>query len=208
MRKTRLITLTLGAGAVAALAFCTSGVFAADHFEAPGTMIDLAGDITDVYAWTSDDKLVAVLDFAGLQGAGVPATYDPDVLYGIHIDNTAPFDNEPDISIWVRFGQNGAGEWGVQVVDLPGADTPIEGAVETTITDSNGLRVFAGLREDPFFFDLDGFKATLMTGTVMMVSTNDSFAGLNVTSIVVEMDAATAGGGSDNIQLWATSGRK
>ena len=117
MRKTRLIALTLGVGGVLALG--TSGVFAADHAEAPGTQADSAADISDFYAWhTADDKVVAVIDFAGLAAAGDPATYDADVLYGIHIDNDG--DNEPDLDVWVRFGQNGAGEWGVQVVDLPG----------------------------------------------------------------------------------------
>ncbi|MFV8750297.1 DUF4331 family protein [Nannocystaceae bacterium ST9] len=189
---------------MAALALGTSGVFAADHAEAPGTMADLAGDLTDVYAWTADGKLVVVVDFAGLQEPGTPATYDADMLYGIHIDNDG--DNQPDLDTWVRFGQNGAGEWGVQVVDLPGGDALVEGAVETTIDAGGGLRVFAGLRDDPFFFDLDGFKATLMTGTVMFDSNNDHFAGTNVTSIVVEMDVASVG--TEDIQLWATTGRK
>ncbi len=205
MRKTRLIALTLGVGGVLALG--TSGVFAADHAEAPGTQADSAADISDFYAWhTADDKVVAVIDFAGLAAAGDPATYDADVLYGIHIDNDD--DNEPDLDVWVRFGQNGAGEWGVQVVDLPGADAVVEGPVDTNLDAGNGLQVYAGPREDPFFFDLDGYLATTMSGTLMFDSTNDTFAGLNVTSIVVEMDAATAGGGNDQFQMWATTGRK
>lgn len=205
MRKIQLITLSLGVGA--GLALGSSGVFAADHSEAPGTMADLAGDISDFYAWhTADDKVVAVLDFAGLAAAGSAATYDADMLYGIHIDNNG--DNEPDIDVWVRFGQNGAGEWGVQVVDLPGADATVEGAVDTVIDAGGGLRVFAGPREDPFFFDLEGYLETLDTQTIAFDMTRDSFAGLNVTAIVVEMDAATASGGMDGFQMWATSGRK
>jgi hypothetical protein len=169
-------------------------------------MADLAGDITDVYAWHTDDgKVVAVVNFAGLQEAGMPATYDADMLYGIHIDNDG--DAVPDIDIWARFGQNGNGDWGLQVSNLPGGDAVVEGPVEETIDAGGELRVYAGLREDPFFFDLDGFNATKMSGTVMFNNMNDSFAGLNVTSIVVEFDAAAAAGGSTGFQLWATSGR-
>jgi hypothetical protein len=83
----------------------------------------------------------------------------------------------------------------------------VEGPVDTVIDAGNGLRVFAGPREDPFFFDLDGFQATLMSGTLMFDNTNDTFAGTNVTAIIVEMDAAAAADGATDIQVWATSGR-
>jgi hypothetical protein len=169
-------------------------------------MADLPADITDVFAWHADGTLVAVVDFDGLQPAGSTGTYDPDVLYGIHIDNNG--DNEADVDVWVRFGQNAAQEWGVQVVGLPGGDPTVEGPVNTNIDAGGGLQVFAGPREDPFFFDLDGFKATLMTGTISFDNMNDTFAATNVTSIVVEMDAAMASAGSEDIQIWATTGRK
>lgn len=206
MTGKRLTAAALLGTAALTVALATSGVFAADHAEAPGTMADLAADITDLYVWhTEEGTLVAVLDFAGLQDPGSTGTYDADVLYGIHIDTNA--DGEPDNSIWVRFGQNGAGEWGVQAVDVPGTNGPVEGPVDTVI-DADGVKLYAGPRDDPFFFDLDGYKATLMSGTLMFDNTHDTFAGTNVTSIVLEMDAAAASSGSDEIQVWATSGRK
>lgn len=206
MNRKRLTAALLCTAAVT-VALATSGVFAADHAEAPGTMADLAADITDVYAWhTENGTLVAVVDFAGLQEAGSTGTYDADVLYTIHIDNDG--DNEPDIDVLVRFGQNGAGEWGVQALNVPGSDVPVEGPVGTVIDGGNGVQLFAGPRDDPFFFDLDGYQATLMSGTLMFDSANDTFAGTNVTAIVLEMDAAAASGGSDTIQVWATTGRK
>jgi hypothetical protein len=203
MRKIQLIALSLGVGA--GLVLGTSGVFAADHLEAPGTMADTPADITDVYAWHADGVLTVALDFDGLQPPGTPGTYDPDVLYGIHIDNDG--DNAADVDVWIRFGQNGAAEWGVQITGLPGGDPVVEGPVDEVLDAGGTLQAFAGPREDPFFFDLDGFKATLMTGTLMFDNTHDTFAGSNVTSIVLEMDAGMASGGNDNIQLWATTGR-
>jgi hypothetical protein len=47
-----------------------------------------------------------------------------------------------------------------------------------------------------------------MTGTVSFNSMNDSFAGLIVTAIVIEMDAAMAAGGGTTLQAWVTTGRK
>lgn len=220
IKPKKFTKLGLGVGLTAATilgALFGGHVFAADHAEAPGTMADAAADITDFYVWNTDaDTIVAVVNFAGLAEAGSDPVYDPDVLYGIHIDNNG--DNEPDIDIWARFGQNMAGDWGLQVVNLPGADAAPDpdicgtatghcGPVDTEIDTGAGTRIWAGPREDPFFFDLDGFLETLDTQTVSFDSMNDSFAALNVTSIVVEMDAATAAGGADSIQLWATTSR-
>lgn len=206
MTRARSITglVLAGLAAAAATPLLTHEVSAADHLDAPNTMAKQAADITDVYAWhTEDGKVVAVLNFAGLGEVGQSATYNPDILYGIHIDNDG--DNESDLDTWIRFGQNGAGDWGVQVVGLPGSADPLVGPIETTITGQLGLRVFAGLRDDPFFFDLDGFKATLMSGALSFDSMNDTFAQTNVTSIVVEMSTDAILDGGTTFALWATT---
>jgi hypothetical protein len=183
-------------------------VFASDHSEAPGTKADISADIADLYAWHEGNKLVAVLTYGGLQAttADQKANYDKDVLYTVHIDNNA--DNTADIDINVRFGQNAKGEWGMQVENLPGSTGTLNGQVETLIDAGNGLSVFSGLKDDPFFFDLEGFKETLATGTLSFNPKRDSVAGLNVSSIMLEMDLAAASNGSDNLALWATTGRK
>lgn len=206
-RYTRLAVVGLGAASL--LMLTHDGVHAADHNEAPGTMADNAADLADFYMWHNDEgKLVVAMTFAGLAEAGADPTYDLDVLYGFHIDNNA--DNVSDIDIWCRFGTNGAmDEWGVQCLNVPGSAGPVEGPVDTNIDGGGGIMVYAGPREDPFFFDLDGFNATLTEGMLLFSPDNDTFAGLNVTSIVVEMDAAMAvGDGSTALQAWITTGRK
>ena len=178
---------------------------AADHAEAPGTAVDPAADIADLYLWENGNgQITAVLTFAGLTAAGGNATYDADILYGIHIDTD--LDNVEDKSIWVRYGQDGLGNWGVQVSGLPGAGAPIVGAVEQVIAAPGG-RVWTGLRDDPFFFDLQGFNDTLYTGTLGFDSTRDSLAGTNVTALVVEFDTASALDASTQARVWATSSR-
>jgi hypothetical protein len=182
---------------------------AADHQDAPASKADLAADITDVYAWHNkkNDSLVTVLNFAGFASAGAAAVYDPDVLYTINIDNDG--DNSADRAIHVRFGENRNGKFGVKVKGLPGHAKAIVGKVETVIEAGNGRRVYAGLRDDPFFFDLDGFKSTVQTGTLQFDKDRDTFAGLNVTSIVLKMKLSdvTANGKKPNIAVWATTSR-
>ena len=86
------------------------------------------------------------------------------------------------------------------------------------------MRVFAGVREDPFFFDLERFyqilpdRMTPLTGKDVNYpnpntpqvngfrppgQARDYLAGLNVLSIAVEMPRAALGGGV--IRLWATT---
>ncbi|WP_240480308.1 DUF4331 family protein [Enhygromyxa salina] len=195
-------------GFAAAMLLVNDGVQAADHTEAPGTQADPPADITDFYAWEApDDKLVAVVNFAGKTEAGADPTYDTQVLYGIHIDNDG--DNIADIDIWCRFGTNMAEDlWGIQCLNVPGAaDTDTNGEVDGVIDGGNGTKIFAGPRDDPFFFDLQGYLETLDSGTLSFDPTRDSFAGTNVTSIVIEMDALAAAGEGTTLQIWATTGR-
>jgi hypothetical protein len=201
----------LAAGTLMALVACLvlgAVASAADHKEAPGTLADPGADLADVYAWhdLAGNRLVAAMTFAGLADSAVGPTYDANLLYTLHIDNTG--DNLPDINVYCRFGQNDLGEWGVQVENLPGAAGTIVGPVDTVIDGGNSTKVFAGPREDPFFFDLDGFRQTLQTGTLSFVSTRDRFAGLNVTAIVLEMNLSTALDGATSLKVWATTGRK
>jgi hypothetical protein len=203
MRKPTRLLGVVGIGLLASV-FGVGVVTAADHVDAPATKADHAADITDFYAWHKDDgKIVVIVNYAGLLEVGQPGVYDSSVVYGIHIDNNG--DNEADEDVWVRFGQNGMGEWGVQFSGLPGVADPVVGPVNTVIDAGLGNRAWAGLRDDPFFFDLDGFLATLMSGTLMFDSTNDSFAMTNVNAIIVELSTDASAGGSDNIQLWATT---
>ncbi len=181
---------------------------AADHAEAPGATADQAADIADVYAWHEGNKLITAVTFAGLAAPAENQTgnYDKDVLYQVHIDNDD--DNEADISIEVRFGQNKNNNWGVEVKNLPGASGVISGAVETVLSATNDLKVYAGLRDDPFFFDFEGFQQTLATGDLSFDSNRDSFKASNATAIVLEMDLAAASSNGNKLNIWATTGRK
>lgn len=178
--------------------------FAADHTEAPGAAADPAADIADYFAWVDGDAFVAVITAAALTPAGGEATYDPDVLYTVHVDQDG--DLASDIAIDVCFGQNSAGDWGMQVTGIPGMSDPLVGPVETS-NQAESSWAWAGLRDDPFFFDLTGFGDTLATGAIAFDASRDGLAGTNVTAIVIEApaDVITA---DAPIRTWATTARK
>ena len=177
---------------------------AADHAEAPVSSADPAADISDLYTWHSEGTVKAVLAFNPSLVPGEAGVYDADVLYTLHFDVDG--DQVSDHDVHVRFGQSSSGKWGVQAMNLPGASAPVVGAVETVI-DAPGGRLFAGLRDDPFFFDLTGFNDTLATGTLSFDPARDAFAGSNIMVIAMEFDAASLLGTDTTFQAWATTSR-
>ena len=185
----------------------TGTALAADHNEADGTKADDIADIDDLYAWhTSDGKIVVVLTVGGpgAEAGEVLPDFDGQVIYGVHIDDTG--DAIPDHDIWIRFGQNGAGAWGVQFTGIPGSTATVDGAVMTQLDAGGGLKAIAGVYDDPFFFDFQGLQDTLATGTISFNSKRDSFAGMNVNAIAFEMDASALS--STSFKIWSSSGRK
>lgn len=202
-----------------ALAVAGLPALAADHAEAPAATADPAADIADVFLFRAEGRLVAAMTFSGApvpraRVDGAAGRYDRDVVYAFEIDRDG--DAVAEVRVLARFGQNGAGQWGVELENVPGAGARyLFGPVEEVVTSPGGLRFYAGLRDDPFFFDAQGFNATLASfgddsapdGEVLITSTRDSFADRNVTVVIFEMDLAAATGGSDEILFWGTSAR-
>lgn len=203
--------LALAAGA--ALSLPSLGLVAADHLDPPGrtdpsvdSTPDRAADIADLFAWHDANNFYLALTFAGPQATGQPATYDPDVLYTINLSNAAPR-TMTDIPISFRFGPGAtAGQFGVEVTGVPGTNGPIEGSVESVLT-QNGVMVYAGLFDDPFFFDLQGFKDTRATGTLMFNKNRDFFAGQNLTAVVLSIPRSRIENGTNPIDVWAETRR-
>ncbi len=184
---------------------------AADHTDPPERVqAGDAADIGDLYAWAANDTLSVVLTFGGpvAPAADQTATYDADVLYGIHIDNDG--DGTADHDIWIRFGQDADGNWGMQVTNFPGATEALVGPVATANSGGGGM-FYTGLHEDPFFFDLNGFSATVANvadgddADDIAFTGEDFFAGLNVSAIVLDIPLAAALGENTSAGIWATT---
>lgn len=186
---------------------------AADHFDPPGrtdpaldTTPDLPADIADVYAWHAGDLLNLAVTFAGPNVNTAPAFYDRDVLYKVLISTAAP-DDTPEITMRVRFGPGTRpNEYGMRIEGAPGVAGPIEGPVETTLV-KDGVQARAGLFDDPFTFDLQGFREIRPTGQVRFNNTRDFFDKQNDTGFVISIPKDRIGGGTGTIRVWSTTGR-
>lgn len=194
---------------------------AADHADAPAVTGN-ASDITDVYAFQGQDtnNLVLVVNTQGLLSptATAAATFNENVMVEINIDNTG--DNVEDLVIQAVkrgnkmyfFGPVAPGTTGTTSTVKTGA---MAGNVDISqygsapvIGTANGMKFFAGPRDDPFFFDLGQFKAILAgTATGFNTPGTDTFAGTNVLSTIVEVPKSLLGN-SATINVWAETKKK
>ncbi len=132
----------------------SSGVYAANHREAPITALDHKADITDVYAFVSydnPDKVTLIMNVDPLLEPSNGPTrfpFDPEILYSIKIDNN--HDAVEDISFNFRFKTN---------FRLPGVFVGLVGAGESGLfsPDNSPLPVPPGtLIVPPAITALDG----------------------------------------------------
>jgi Domain of unknown function (DUF4331) len=213
---------TLGLALVAIVACAASYLIAADHIDAPA-VTGTGSDITDVYAFQSPanaNNMVFVVNVQGLlaPSATAAAFFNEEVMIEINIDNSSTKDNMEDLVIQAAFNNDKVKVYGPAAPIETGLtstllkSTPIETNIsmygaEPTIGEHNGIKVFAGPRDDPFFFDLNQFKAIIGgTATSFNNPGTDAFAGTNVLSLVVEVPKSMLGSGAVNI--WATSNRE
>ena len=207
-----------GIGVVAAstagtLMFAVAPNRAADHFDPPGRTDplvdpnpDLPADIADVYAWHAADRVNLAVTFAGPVPNTSPAFYDRNVLYKVNVSTAAP-DDTAEITIRVRFGPGARpNEFGVRFEGVPGVTGAIEGPVETTLI-KDGVQARAGLFDDPFTFDLQGFREIRPSGQIRFNNTRDFFHLQNDTAFVLSIPKDRFGSGTGVIRVWSTTGR-
>ena len=194
---------------------------AADHIDAPAVTGNSA-DITDVYTFQGQDtnNLVFAVNTQGLlsPNATAAAKFDENMMIEINIDNTG--DNVEDLVIQAIkkgdkmyfFGPYAPMTTGISSTIKTSAASgevaiSVYGANPVMAT-QNGMKFFAGPRDDPFFFDLGQFKAILAgTATGFNNPGVDTFAGTNVLSLVVEVPKAMLGT-SSTLNVWAETKKK
>ena len=203
---------------------------AADHLDAPAVAGSTA-DITDFYAFegANANNTVFVANVqSSLAPAGDDATFDENVLVEINIDNDGDLVEDLVIQAIPRdgkmyfFGPFQPGMTGLN--SLINTDATYQGNVDismssaATTSSANGISYFAGLREDPFFFDFSQYNAVIggMAPMGFNVPGNDDFDGTNVLSIVVEVPNSLLGGtfahpagtGTQVFNTWVEAKRK
>jgi hypothetical protein len=200
------------------LALGTAPLFVrgADHLDAPGLASpegQMAADINDVYVFEGSDagKTVIAMTTHPVAGAISPTKYATDVSYVMNVDNTG--DAIQDLAYVMDFdGKKKKQHWTLTRYSGASARTLAKGKELATgqtgkVEKAKGMRVFAGLRSDPFFFDLAAFRDDVLGqpqnrsfcdqpgGTGV-----DFFVALNTNAIVIEQADAKLGA---DIGVWA-----
>lgn len=198
----------------------------ADHRDAPGISEDGRADLLDVFAFVNPNNgsvvLAATVNPFSIGGA-IQVAFGPDILYEFKIDNTG--DNVEDLVVQATFTPTTPGPQTFTVrgpapprtvgasslvlETAPNATGPANGSV--VAGSGNVTRVFAGLRDDPFFIDLIWVLRLIGAqpgGPLTRAPGLDFFASLNCSALVIEVPAASLRGSSGNgVRLWATTSR-
>ncbi len=161
LRPLLLVTGVLGAAGILGYSQVAKS---ADHLDSPATIAAPTADLNDLYTWTSGTNTVLAMTL--YPNAPTGTAFDPTVQYVFHtksgpslgatavpVDIIATFDASQNVSLWV--------------VDV--TSTTVKDYVTGNATDpanplvaaDGKVTVFTGMRADPFFFNLDGFKAAV-----------------------------------------------
>jgi hypothetical protein len=238
-RRALLAGLLVAAGAAGAAGLATGS----DHQDTPDVELNPKMDMTDVYVFPAPTpgRVVLVMNSRAFltpaQAADpVQGSFDSDLLYQFKIDQ----DNDyiEDRVIQVTFTGTGA----AQQVELRGPVLPpVEGAMMNQIADvsaavtgglsaplgaADGIQLFAGPRDDPFFLDLEAAFCILpdrrpaggelaapcdLEGVPPFRAAGDAVNyvnGFNVLSIVIELPAALLEGAAPGkLNIWGTISR-
>lgn len=213
---------------------------AADHIDSPAAMTEPMADITDVYAWMSPDasKVNLILNFH--HNAPASAAFSNAVTYAFHVTSAASYgatDKKTTQIVCKFFTRDKLECWAGGEYVMGGAESNLESA-------SKKLRVFAGRRNDPFFFELSGFHETVTkvmaaapsltfdanrcpavdaatsallvkqlqsSGNIASATESkpamDTFAGLNVLSLAVQIDKSLVTEKGPVLGVWASTHR-
>lgn len=143
--------------------FTVAAVHAADHRDGPVVAGDPAADINDVFAWMSSDAQTINLIMTVFPGADVTSRFSDAVTYRFKTVSQSGYGATATdtVAIECTFDSEQNITCNLNDVNVTGNASNTNG-----IQSQDGrLRVFAGLRNDPFFFNFSGFRAVAETVT-------------------------------------------
>jgi hypothetical protein len=154
MQKLSLHARRFPAAMVIAAWLTPGSAVASDHLDTPTVIADPAADIGDVFAWTSADgrRLNLAMTIVG-------ARFSDRLQYVFHVDSGPRFgETTATAAVVCRFDAASAVECWAGDADYARGD-----ASQPAGLDGNNrrFRVFAGLRDDPFFNNVKGTRAAL-----------------------------------------------
>jgi len=233
------LTAALVLSALSAGALAVNTLAGSDHQDTPEVELSPRSDINDVYAFPAADTTRVVLIMTTSSpitpAQSSAAAFDPNLMYQIKLDQTG--DGVEDAVLQFTFvGSTAAG----QQVEMRGPAAPvmtgmfsrlmdaapsITGAINTSLGSSGGVQLFAGVRDDPFFLDLEQFFciipdrrpatgplagacSTGVAGSFRAAgSAVDYLSGFNTLAIVVEMPKSLLRATPGRVGVWGTISR-
>lgn len=215
-KKTIACAAAACAAALVVISFLTDfwrDALAADHAEAPAVAHDAGADIADVYAFldpntNNGNNVIIIMTLHGFVAPQENVNlgfFDPEVLFRFELETSG--DAKPDEFIDVQFAPRTSTSTGqVATIKLPHKQSFTAVATRASLADSaptpvlttndNGVVFFAGLTDDPFFFDIPAFNrfvASVLGGspdTTQFLRGRDSFAGYNIPAIALSIPAS------------------
>lgn len=237
--RPRGLAIVAGIAALGATLAITRSSRASDHQDTPEVELSSRMDINDVYAFpgSSADRIVLVLTTSSpiTPAQSAAAAFDPNLLYQLKIDNTG--DGVEDKVIQVTFSGTGSNQQMTvrgpvapaqtgTMNTLVTSGTSITGTINTTLGSATGIQAFAGIRDDPFFLDLEQFFRIVpdrkpVSGGLSQLPDQptasafrpagqavDYLRGINTLGIVLEMPTAMlTEGGTKKIGVWGSISR-
>jgi hypothetical protein len=221
-----LVKGVVGALVVLALVVLAVPARTADHRDAPSISEDARADLLDVFGFVNPNNgnvVLAATVNPFIIGGAIGVAFGPDILYEFKIDNTG--DNIEDLVVQATFSATVpgpqtvtirgpvkpriTGATSIRMDNAPQASGPATGVV---FTGSGAVsRVFAGLRDDPFFVDLIWVLRLIGAqpgGPLTRDPGIDFFAGLNCSLLAVELPPSFLRGSTGNvIRFWAATSR-
>ena len=223
-RSTRGRLAVLSLAVTAVILGVTHWVGASDHRDSALLTTDRAADIADVYTFrspvSSSNTVLAMTVSGFIPPAEAGTTYfDPNVLYQWKIDNNGDAVEDLVLQAYVTGsasnqmihfrGPAAPAVTGATNRILTGSDAvtvQLSGTGAPTVATGGGLTVFAGPRDDPFFFDLVQCKHIIAGDTTAFrIPGIDTFAGNDVLALVVELPSAMLG--ATSVGVWGTTNR-
>ncbi len=204
----RINLLPLLLGALGSVGLCTSAL-AADHIDGPRAIEDPPADITDIFAFPSPERpghLVVIMNVNPFAGNDTRFSEALDYRFIIRRAEIVPGEdagNKPGFSSdrerritcnadeQVAGGDDRSAEQRMTCNGL--GEEPVSAGLNDLTSDtdsSDSVRLFAGLRSDPFFLDGEALDAFTLSETIPD-EMGDGINGLqdaNVLSIVLELD--------------------
>jgi hypothetical protein len=215
--------IALSALIAVALAGVTAIAYGSDHQDTPEVELSPRMDINDVYAFpgSAADRIALVMTTSSpiTPGQSASAAFDPNLLYQLKVDNTG---DGVDQSQRVRLrGPVKPVQTGTRST-LSNTTPAVMGATNQVLSGGGGIQLFAGLRDDPFFIDLEQFFRIIpdrrpATGPLAQAQAPasafrnpgiDYLRDINTLAFVIELPTALlTAGGTQKLGIWGTISR-